>query len=145
MAQVNNVLQDNSSFAKELVATYHTLLHTDISSGLHLLSKNWLASPFNPDKVLQAKKIHLYTSTDIQKSYGLRRQKMKFINKKLRQLIEDSIVRSKNKTTIMGIAEVAWDVYNAEEASIDQIQVKSLITALNNMGHHYNEKQTKTI
>ncbi|CAC5362579.1 unnamed protein product [Mytilus coruscus] len=37
MAQVNNVLQDNSSFAKELMATYHTLLHTDISSGLHLL------------------------------------------------------------------------------------------------------------
>ncbi|VDI72304.1 Hypothetical predicted protein [Mytilus galloprovincialis] len=37
MAQVNHVLQDNSSLAKELVATYHTLLHTDISSGLHLL------------------------------------------------------------------------------------------------------------
>ncbi|VDI01460.1 Hypothetical predicted protein [Mytilus galloprovincialis] len=38
MAHMNNVLQDNSSFAKELVATYHTLLNTDISSGLHLLS-----------------------------------------------------------------------------------------------------------
>ncbi|CAG2257097.1 unnamed protein product [Mytilus edulis] len=98
--------------------------------------------PEEDDLSSQSKKSKELASNKVN---GLRRQKMEFINKKLRQLIEDPIVRSKNKTTIMGIAEVAWDVYNAEEARIDQIQVKSLITALNNMGHHYNEKQTKTI
>lgn len=37
MDQVQTMLKDNTNFAKELIATYHTILHTDIQSGLLLL------------------------------------------------------------------------------------------------------------
>lgn len=45
----------------------------------------------------------------------------------------------------MGMAEVAWDRYNAADASIDVIEVNSLIAALEKRGQTYNEKQTQTI
>lgn len=70
---------------------------------------------------------------------------MEFMNTKLKQLLEDPTVRSQNKTTILGMAEVAWDRYNAEEAKIDVIEVKSLLDSLEKKGHSYNEKQTSTI
>ncbi|XP_071124218.1 uncharacterized protein MCAP_0864-like [Mytilus edulis] len=107
--------------------------------------KNWLVSPINPDKILESKKIHLYTEVEVKKVYGLRRKKMEFMNNKLRELMKDPNIRAKNKTIIMGMAEVSWDHFSAIDAKIDIIQVDSLMKALENRGSKYNEKQTKTI
>jgi len=37
MVQVQNLFRDNTNFAKELMATYHAILHTDLRSGMLIL------------------------------------------------------------------------------------------------------------
>ena len=37
MVQVQNLCQDNTNFAKELMATYHAILHTDFRSEMLIL------------------------------------------------------------------------------------------------------------
>ncbi|CAG2233036.1 unnamed protein product [Mytilus edulis] len=57
-------------------------------------------------------------------------KKMEFMNSKLKELIKGPAVRCQNKRTIIGMAEVAWDRYNALDASIAVMGVDSLIAAL---------------
>jgi hypothetical protein len=37
MVQVQNLGRNNTNFAKELMATYHAILHTDFRSGMQIL------------------------------------------------------------------------------------------------------------
>lgn len=106
---------------------------------------HWFKSPFDPEKVLKAKNITLYSEAEVERAYGLRKSKMEFMNAKLKSLIENPDVRAKNKATIIGMAEVAWDTYNATESKIDIIEVSALMKILEARGHSFSEKQTKTI
>ena len=62
---------------------------------------------------------------------------MEFISNKLRQIIKDPPVWCQSKQTILGTAEVAWDHYNATEATLDVIQVNLIVSSLERKEHNY--------
>ena len=53
--------------------------------------------------------------------------------------------RAFKKSIIIGMAETAWDNYNASDTEISVAQVESLMSKLRQKGHNYTEKQSKTI
>ena len=53
--------------------------------------------------------------------------------------------RAFKKFIIIGMAETAWDNYNASDTEISVAQVESLMSKLRGKGRNYTEKQFKTI
>ncbi|CAC5426093.1 unnamed protein product [Mytilus coruscus] len=104
-----------------------------------------MLSPLNQEKILAAKKIKVYSRDEISKVYGLRKKKKTFMNGKLREYMNDPDIRSCGKHVIMGMAETAWDRFNADDAKIAVAEVEVLISKLQQRGKSYTDKQTKTI
>ncbi|CAG2196292.1 unnamed protein product [Mytilus edulis] len=80
------------------------------------------------------------------KAYGLRKKKMTFMNGKLREYMNDPDIRSCGKHVIMGMAETAWDRFNADDAKIaSRGRSGSVNIKFTTKRQNYTDKQTKTI